>query len=202
MYNTGELYYYIYTRSNSFGHIVVFKTVLKRHVLNIIFERSLSCSEPQTLLTVCLLKPTVWNQSVAQTVHTLQLRGLSLVGLRVLTLDKHTASSLLPAEDVTKKYYLPDKYTVLLSTFRSLDICVNCFVQDPDVEYLCSGPSLALCLQGEGAVTKLLDVAHSNTGIYGTSLFCILLYFYIRALLLCSTQIRVHKIQYIWTDTL
>ncbi|XP_010794527.1 uncharacterized protein isoform X2 [Notothenia coriiceps] len=95
--------------------------------------------EPQTLLTVCLLKPTVWNQSVAQTVHTLQLRGLSLVGLRVLTLDKHTASSLLPAED------------------------------DPDVEYMCSGPSLALCLQGEGAVTKLLDVAHSNTGIYGSA---------------------------------
>ena len=139
-------------------------------------EHSLSCSEPQMLLTVCLLKPTVWNQSVAQTVHTLQLRGLSLVGLRVVTLDKHTASSLLPAEDVTKKYYLPDKYTVLLSKFLSLDICVNCFVQDPDVEYLCSGPSLALCLQGEGAVTKLLDVAHSNTGIYGTSLFCILCY--------------------------
>ncbi|KAI4821973.1 hypothetical protein KUCAC02_007543 [Chaenocephalus aceratus] len=105
---------------------------------SLFFFQNEMIAEPQTLLTVCLLKPTVWNQSVAQTVHTLQLRGLSLVGLRVLTLDKHTASSLLPAED------------------------------DPDVEYLCSGPSLALCLQGEGAVTKLLDVAHSNTGIYGS----------------------------------
>ncbi|KAJ4931910.1 hypothetical protein JOQ06_010346 [Pogonophryne albipinna] len=106
---------------------------------SLFFFQNEMIAEPQTLLTVCLLKPTVWNQSVAQTVHTLQLRGLSLVGLRVLTLDKHTASSLLPAED------------------------------DPDVEYLCSGPSLALCLQGEGAVTKLLDVAHSNTGIYGSA---------------------------------
>ncbi|KAK5855870.1 hypothetical protein PBY51_007508 [Eleginops maclovinus] len=94
--------------------------------------------DPQMLFTVCLLKPAVWNQSLAQTVHTLQLRGLALVGLRVVTLDKITASSLLPAED------------------------------DPDVEYLCSGPSLALCLQGEGAVKKLLDAAHSNTGMYGS----------------------------------
>lgn len=64
---------------------------------------------------------------------------------------------------------------------------IQCCVQDPSdleahVEYLCSGSSLALCLEGENAVRRLLDVlrqedsslrttcygtAHSYNGIYG-----------------------------------
>lgn len=40
---------------------------------------------------------------------------------------------------------------------------VTCSVQEPSdleahVEYLCSGSSLALCLQGENAVRRLLDM--------------------------------------------
>lgn len=75
---------------------------------------------------------------------------------------------------------------------------VNCCVQDPadleaHVEYLCSGSSLALCLQGENAVRRLQDVlgqedssslwtyqgmAHSYSGIYGQCpvLHCILVH--------------------------
>ncbi|XP_030592125.1 uncharacterized protein LOC115784880 isoform X2 [Archocentrus centrarchus] len=81
--------------------------------------------DPQTLLTVCLFRPRVWNHSLAKIVHKLQQSGLTLVGLRVVTLDKSDATSLLPAESVHN---------------------------------LCSGPSLALCLQGENAVKRLLDM--------------------------------------------
>ncbi|KAM9346620.1 dynein axonemal assembly factor 8 [Symphorus nematophorus] len=85
-------------------------------------------------------------------VHKLQLSGLTLVGLRVVTLDRSNATSLLPA-------------------------------QKAHVKYLCSGSSLALCLEGENAVRRLLDVlsqrdssqwttgcgmAHSYNGIYGS----------------------------------
>lgn len=44
-------------------------------------------------------------------------------------------------------------------------------MQEPaDLEYLCSGFSLALCLEGEDAVRQLLDVLReedSCDGIYG-----------------------------------
>ncbi|XP_044036470.1 dynein axonemal assembly factor 8 isoform X2 [Siniperca chuatsi] len=117
-----------------------------------------STKDPQMLLTVCLLKPRIWNHALAKIVRKLQLRGLTLVGLRVVTLDKSNANSLLPAESDPSHL-------------------------EAHVEYLCSGSSLALCLEGENAVRRLLDVlgqedsslrttcygmAHSCNGIYGS----------------------------------
>ncbi|XP_059203241.1 dynein axonemal assembly factor 8 [Centropristis striata] len=114
-------------------------------------------SDPEMLLTVCLLKPKICNQAWVKIVRKLQLSGLALVGLHVVTLDKSNAISLLPAES------------------DSTDL-------EAHVEYLCSGSSLALCLQGENAVRRLLDVlgqeelslwafddmAHLYKGIYGS----------------------------------
>lgn len=57
------------------------------------------------LVTLCLFKPTIWNHSLAKIAHKLQLCGLTMVGLRVLTLDKRTATSLLPAQSVTDHHY-------------------------------------------------------------------------------------------------
>ncbi|XP_076608322.1 dynein axonemal assembly factor 8 [Chaetodon auriga] len=117
-----------------------------------------STKDPQTLLTVCLFKPRIWNHTLAQMIRTLRLSGLTLVGLRVVTLDRSDASSLLPAES--------DPSDV-----------------EAHVDYMCSGASLALCLEGENAVKRLLDVlgqedsslwttchgmAHLNHGIYGS----------------------------------
>lgn len=61
------------------------------------------------LLTVCLVKPRVWNRALAKIVRNLQQIGLALVGLRVVTLDKSSATSLLPAESVTENDYLTEK---------------------------------------------------------------------------------------------
>ncbi|XP_045888791.1 dynein axonemal assembly factor 8 isoform X1 [Micropterus dolomieu] len=117
-----------------------------------------SAEDPQMLLTVCLFKPRTWNHSLAKIVRKLLLSDLTLVGLRVVTLDKSIATSLLPAEGDPSDL-------------------------EAHVEYLCSGSSLALCLEGENAVRMLLDVlgqedsslrttcygmAHSYNGIYGS----------------------------------
>lgn len=53
------------------------------------------------LLTVFLFKPSVWNHTLAKVLCKLQRSGLTLVGLRVVTLDKCDANSLLSAENVT-----------------------------------------------------------------------------------------------------
>ncbi|XP_068434963.1 dynein axonemal assembly factor 8 [Clinocottus analis] len=113
--------------------------------------------DPQMMVTLCLLKPTIWNHTLAKIVCELQLCGLTLVGLRVVILDKSTATSLLPAESDPSEL-------------------------EAHVDYLCSGSSLALCLRGEHAVSRLLDVldrddsslwtfhgmARSYNGIYGS----------------------------------
>ncbi|XP_032392881.1 uncharacterized protein LOC116702662 isoform X1 [Etheostoma spectabile] len=88
---------------------------------------------PQMLLTVCLFKPGIWNHSLAKIGQKLQLSGLTLVGLHVVSLDKSNATSLLPAQSDPSDL-------------------------EAHMEYLCSGSSLALCLQGENAVRRLLDV--------------------------------------------
>ncbi|KAM6914113.1 dynein axonemal assembly factor 8 isoform 2-T2 [Lycodopsis pacificus] len=112
---------------------------------------------PDPQVTVCLFKPTIWNHTLAKIACELQLCGLTMVGLHVVILDKSTAHSLLPAESDPSDL-------------------------EAHVEYLCSGSSLALCLQGENAVSRLLDVldqddsslwtchgmAHSYNGIYAS----------------------------------
>ncbi|XP_034567459.1 uncharacterized protein LOC117832438 [Notolabrus celidotus] len=104
---------------------------------------------PQIQLTVCLFKPTIWQHALTKTVHKLQLNGLVLVGLRVFTLDKSTAAYVLPSGN------------------ESADL-------EAQVEDLCSGSSLALCLEGEDAVRRLLgvlgrpDMASSYDEIYGS----------------------------------
>ncbi|KAK9534734.1 hypothetical protein VZT92_007162 [Zoarces viviparus] len=111
----------------------------------------------RSTVTVCLFKPTIWNHTLAKIACELQLCGLTMVGLHVVILDKSTAHSLLPAESDPSDL-------------------------EAHVEYLCSGSSLALCLQGENAVSRLLDVldqddsslwtyhgmAHSYNGIYAS----------------------------------
>ncbi|KAI3359678.1 hypothetical protein L3Q82_014056, partial [Scortum barcoo] len=131
--------------------------VALRQASLIFFEHEM-IPDPQMLLTVCLFKPRVWYHALVKIVHKLQLSGLTLVGLRVVTLDRSSAALLLPAETDPS------------------DLGAH-------VEYLCSGSSLALCLEGENAVRRLLGVldredsspwttcygtAHSHRGVYGS----------------------------------
>eukprot|EP00064_Thunnus_orientalis_P008467 superscaffoldBa00001005_g8490 len=89
--------------------------------------------DPQMLLTVFLFKPSVWNHTLATILCKLQQSGLTLVGLRVVTLDKSDANSLLSAENDPSDL-------------------------EARVQFLCSGSSLAVCLKGENAVQRLLDM--------------------------------------------
>ncbi|KAG7223157.1 hypothetical protein INR49_015765, partial [Caranx melampygus] len=89
-------------------------------------------TDPQMLHTVCLFTPRIWNHALTEIFHQLQHSGLMLVGLRVVTLGRSDATSLLSAESLS-----------------DLQACV---------EDLCSGFSLVLCFQGENAVRKLLDM--------------------------------------------
>lgn len=79
------------------------------------------------LLTVCLFKPRTWNHSLAKIVRKLLLSDLTLVGLRVVTLDKSIATSLLPAEGVSEKDYLKNKLsfhaTISLDNSVFNDVC-------------------------------------------------------------------------------
>ncbi|XP_029292825.1 uncharacterized protein LOC115011746 [Cottoperca gobio] len=102
------------------------------------FPAHVITKDPQMLLTVGLLKPRTWTHTLAKAVHQLQLSGLTLVGLRV----QSTATSLLPAASDPSDW-------------------------EAHVEATCSSSSLALCLQGEHAVRRLLDVAHSYSGLSG-----------------------------------
>lgn len=118
------------------------------------------CLDPQTLLTVCLVKPRVWHHTLGEIFHKVHQSGLMLVGLRVVNLDKSDAISLLPAESVTEKCEF--KNDILLQTV-SLTIHTLLLIQDASdseahVKYLCSGSSLAFCLLGENAVKRLLDI--------------------------------------------
>ncbi|KAM7387063.1 hypothetical protein PAMA_009605 [Pampus argenteus] len=85
----------------------------------------------QMRLTVFLFKPSHWNHTLATVLCKLQQIGLVLVGLRLLTLDKSDANSLLSAENELSD--LEDR-----------------------VQFLCSGSSLAVCLEGENAEQRLL----------------------------------------------
>ncbi|XP_067332532.1 dynein axonemal assembly factor 8 isoform X2 [Channa argus] len=112
----------------------------------------------QMLLTVCLFKPGVWNHALHIIFQKLQESGLTVVGMRVVALDKHEAASLLPTDSDPSEL-------------------------EAHIEYLCSGSSVAFCLQGENAVKRLLyllgqedlslwthcyDRAHLFNGIYGS----------------------------------
>ncbi|XP_026181938.1 uncharacterized protein LOC113141620 [Mastacembelus armatus] len=100
-------------------------------------SQNCSTKEPQMRLTVCLFKPRVWNHSLDKILHKLQQSGLILVGMRAVTLDKNDATSLNLAENDPSD----------LEAHR---------------KYLCCGPSLAVCLQGENAVKRLLDLLHQE----------------------------------------
>ncbi|XP_041735690.1 dynein axonemal assembly factor 8 isoform X3 [Coregonus clupeaformis] len=100
-------------------------------------ESLLNCmvQGPQPLVTLCLFKPGVWSHALGKILSKVQRSGFTVVGLRVLVLDTNTAVSLVSAAEH----------------------------QDPSaveahVQYMSSGPSLALCLQRENAVKRLLDV--------------------------------------------
>ncbi|CAK6971210.1 dynein axonemal assembly factor 8 [Scomber scombrus] len=107
--------------------------------------------DPQMLLTVFLFKPSVWNHTLATILRKLQQSGLMLVGLQVATLDKSDANSLLSAENDTSDL-------------------------EARVQFLCSGWSLAVCLKGENAVQRLLDMLGQEdsslwTACYGSGTY-------------------------------
>lgn len=113
------------------------------NVLRIVFVLSNSakqsfCSGPQ-MLTMCLFKPRTWNHILAKIVSKLHLSGLTVVGLRVVTLDRGNAASLLPAESVTEKEFCIEK----------LDFPYTNVSLDTD---LCAGP---LILEGQCGVPML-----------------------------------------------
>ncbi|XP_031681828.1 uncharacterized protein LOC116374327 [Oncorhynchus kisutch] len=100
-------------------------------------ESLLNCmvQGPQLLVKLSLFKPGVWSHALGRILSKVQRSGFTVVGLHVLVLDNTTAVSLASAAEN----------------------------QDPSaveahVQYLSSGPSLALCLQRENAVKRLLDV--------------------------------------------
>ncbi|XP_044187227.1 dynein axonemal assembly factor 8 [Thunnus albacares] len=107
--------------------------------------------DPQMLLTVFLFKPSVWNHTLATILCKLQQSGLTLVGLRVVTLDKSDANSRLSAENDPSDL-------------------------EARVQFLCSGSSLALCFKGENAVQRLLDMLGQEdsslwTACYGSGTY-------------------------------
>lgn len=79
-------------------------------------------------LTVCLFKPRIWNHDLAEIVRKLELSGLTLVGLRVVTMNKNNATSLLPADSVTENDYLTEKNPSMLSILENLlsFVCRTC----------------------------------------------------------------------------
>ncbi|KAK2833238.1 hypothetical protein Q5P01_017127 [Channa striata] len=99
---------------------------------SVFFEHG-TIHDPQMLRTVCLFKPGVWNHTLHKIFQKLQESGLMLVGMRVVVIDKRDAASLLPTDS--------DPSDV-----------------EAHIEYLCSGSSVAFCLQGENAVKRLLDL--------------------------------------------
>ncbi|XP_073801052.1 dynein axonemal assembly factor 8 isoform X1 [Danio rerio] len=87
---------------------------------------------PQPLLTLALFKPGAWRQCFGKILTLIKQNGYTLVGLRVLLLDSTMASALI---------HSPEK-------------------QDPteELEYLRSGPSLALGLLRVNAVMRLWEL--------------------------------------------
>ncbi|MGH0165376.1 UNVERIFIED_CONTAM: hypothetical protein FKN15_048735 [Acipenser sinensis] len=108
-----------------------------RPLLNFLPPPNRHCSSqgPELLFTVAVVKPGVWTRSLAKILGKVQLSGFSVVGLKVVLLDQHSAASLL-----------------------STAVLQDPGLADSHVEYLTSTPSLVLCLQRENAVKKLLDL--------------------------------------------
>ncbi|XP_067089795.1 dynein axonemal assembly factor 8 [Osmerus mordax] len=88
---------------------------------------------PQQLVTMCLFKPGAWSHVLGKILRKVQQNGFTVVGLRMVVLDTSTAKSLLHANK------------------NPCDV-------EAQVQHLCSGPSLALSLQRENAVKRLLDL--------------------------------------------
>ncbi|XP_069036850.1 dynein axonemal assembly factor 8 isoform X2 [Lepisosteus oculatus] len=100
-------------------------------------ESVFSCmvEDPEPLLTVALFKPGVWCRPFSKILSKVRQSGFSVVGLKLVVLDTGRAAAVTPAAERQK----PDAL-------------------DAHVQYLTSGPSLALGLQRENAVKRLLDL--------------------------------------------
>ncbi|XP_078274069.1 dynein axonemal assembly factor 8 [Rhinoraja longicauda] len=90
---------------------------------------------PQPLLTLLIIKPSVWSHHLPKILRKLDLEHFCVVGLKLVTLDAETASLLTP---------------------RSIQ-------QDPalvksSIDSLVSAPSVILCVERDNAVKKLLDL--------------------------------------------
>lgn len=75
--------------------------------------------DSQMLLTVSLFKPRTWTHALDKIFHKLQQSGLVLVGMRIVTLDKTVATSLLPAARVTENVQLKNLFS-LMATISSI----------------------------------------------------------------------------------
>ncbi|XP_051878422.1 dynein axonemal assembly factor 8 isoform X2 [Pristis pectinata] len=90
---------------------------------------------PQPLLTVLVIKPSMWSNHLPKILRKLDLEHFRVVGLKLVTLDMERASLLTP----------------------------HSIRQEPElvqssIDSLISGPSVVLCLQRDNAVKKLLDL--------------------------------------------
>lgn len=90
---------------------------------------------PQPLLTLLIIKPSVWSHHLPKILRKLDLEHFCVVGLKLVTLDAETALLLTPCS----------------------------IQQDPalvksSIDSLVSAPSVILCVERDNAVKKLLDL--------------------------------------------
>ncbi|XP_059415123.1 dynein axonemal assembly factor 8 [Carassius carassius] len=89
---------------------------------------------PETLLTLALFKPGAWRHRFGKILTVIKQNGYTLVGLRVLLLDSSMANALT---------HPPEQQDA---------------IEELELNYLVSGPSLALGLLRVNAVKKLLEL--------------------------------------------
>ncbi|MBN3320104.1 NDK7 kinase, partial [Atractosteus spatula] len=119
--------------------------------------------DPEPLFTVALFKPGVWCRPFSKILSKVRQSGFSVVGLKLVVLDTGRAAAVMSAaEGQNLNNYL--KLFTLNEIWNKFRWTMETFLrQKPDaldahVQYLTSGPSLALGLQRENAVKRLLDL--------------------------------------------
>nr|XP_014351953.1 PREDICTED: uncharacterized protein LOC106706083 [Latimeria chalumnae] len=96
---------------------------------------SFMLSEPHLLFSVVLIKPSTWPRHLAKILRKLNLEKFNVVGLKLLTLNTEMASRL-----------------------TTPSVQQDASLLQSHLSYLTSGSSIALCVQRENAIKKLLDL--------------------------------------------
>uniref|UniRef100_H3ADY3 Nucleoside diphosphate kinase-like domain-containing protein n=1 Tax=Latimeria chalumnae TaxID=7897 RepID=H3ADY3_LATCH len=95
----------------------------------------LMLAEPHLLFSVVLIKPSTWPRHLAKILRKLNLEKFNVVGLKLLTLNTEMASRL-----------------------TTPSVQQDASLLQSHLSYLTSGSSIALCVQRENAIKKLLDL--------------------------------------------